>query len=115
MSLGPVQADYDYNDRELLTSIRRTQIAGTVRPQWELWSHLARRDQRLSFAFPPLRADLKPLSLPRLAFVKALQAAFGAITGSSRSASRYSMQNGESIGPSSGRPRGGGIAEFREP
>ena len=41
----------------------------------------------------------------------ALQAAFRTSTGSSRSASRYSTRNGESIGPSPGLPRGGGIAE----
>jgi hypothetical protein len=40
-----------------------------------------------------------------------LQAAFRTRTGSSRSASRYSTQNGKSIGPSPGLPRGGGIAE----
>jgi hypothetical protein len=40
-----------------------------------------------------------------------LRAAFRTNTGSIRCESRYSIRNGESIGPSPGLPRGGGIAD----
>jgi hypothetical protein len=50
-----------------LPTARGSSIPATVGPQWELWGSLARRDQRLSFVLPPLRADLELLSLPRRA------------------------------------------------
>ena len=57
------------------------------------------------------RTQVGPLQRPSLIFETALQAAFRTNTGSIRCASRYSIRNGESIGPSPGLPRGGGIAD----
>ncbi len=57
------------------------------------------------------RTQVGPLQRPSLIFETALQAAFRTNTGSIRCASRYSIRNGGSIGPSPGLPRGGGIAD----
>ena len=57
------------------------------------------------------QAHIGSLERPSPRSVTALQAAFRTSTGSSRSASRYSMRNGRTIGTSFGLPRGGGIAE----
>src|ERR1035441_7142949 len=60
---------------------------------------------------PSWCVHIDPLQRRSLTFLTALQAAFRTNTGSSRSASRYSMRNDRSIGPSPGLPRGGGIAD----
>src|ERR1039457_5733955 len=60
---------------------------------------------------PSWCAHIDPLQRRSLIFATALQAAFRTSTGNSHSASRYSTRNGESIGPSPGLPRGGGIAD----
>ena len=78
-----------------------------VRVQWELRRALARADQSLGHYDDSVRAHVDR-RFPR---VTAFQAAFRASTGRSRSASRYSMRNGRTIGTSPGLPRGGGIAE----
>jgi len=87
----------------LLTAVSEA----VVRVQWELRRVLARTDQRLL----PEDAPCAHTSTDVSPQVTARQAAFRINTGSSRSASRYSTRKGESIWPSPGLPRGGGIAE----
>jgi hypothetical protein len=84
---------------------------GCVGAQWELLRALARRDEGFAGVLRPGAYKSTPLQRRSLTFLTALQAAFRTNTGSSRSASRYAMRNGGSIGPSPGLPRGGGIAD----
>jgi hypothetical protein len=84
---------------------------GCVGAQWELLRALARRDEGFAGVLRPGAYTSTPLQRRSLTFLTALQAAFRTNTGSSRSASRYAMRNGGSIGPSPGLPRGGGIAD----
>ena len=76
--------------------------------QWEL----RRVQTRIgALAAPTLaRSPTEADALHRLK-ESGLYAASRTRTGSRRSASRYSIRNGESNGPSPGLPRGGGIAE----
>ena len=79
---------------------------GNCRPSW--------REQTSGFIVGRPRAHTRrPLQRPSPIFVTRPQAAFRTSTGSSRSASRYSRRNGESIGPSPGLTREGRIAERR--
>src|ERR1700690_4249426 len=88
-----------------------TKKAIGVGAQWELRLVPARWNERFASCSSARHAHVVTLQRPWLGFRDPLQAAFRTSTGSSRSASRYSIRNGDFIEPSPGLPRGGGIAE----